>query len=82
MSVWYYGVPKMPRFQQIIFLLIYLNALISLTNLIVLIDKLLINLCIEYKYALLLQSTAKKIIFFLSVGILEHSPLTIISSVL
>jgi len=44
---------------------------------IVLIDKLLINLCIEYKYVLLLQSTEKKITIFLSVGILEHSPLSL-----
>src|SRR6218665_1436951 len=44
-------------------------------NLIVLIDKLLINLCIEYKYVLLLQLTEKKITIFLSVGILEHPPL-------
>jgi len=44
-------------------------------NLIVLIDKLLIILCIEHKYVLLLQSTEKKITIFLSVGILEHSPL-------
>src|SRR6218665_2538248 len=46
-------------------------------NLIVLIDKLLINLCIEYKYVLLLQLTERKITLFLSVGILEHSPLPI-----
>jgi len=46
-----------------------------LTNLSVIIDKLLFNLCIEYKYVLLLQSTKKKITIFLSVGILEHSPL-------
>jgi len=43
---------------------------------IVLIDKLLISLCIEYKYALLLQLVENKITIFLSVGILEHSPLT------
>src|SRR6218665_2255672 len=46
-------------------------------NLIVLIDKLLINLCIEYKRVLLLQSTEKKITIFLSVGILEQSPLIV-----
>src|SRR6218665_2863195 len=45
-------------------------------NLIVLIDKLLINLCFEYKYVLLLKLTEKKITIFLSVGILEHSLLT------
>src|SRR6218665_959790 len=44
-------------------------------NLIVLIDKLLINLCIEYNHVLLLQLTEAKITIFLSVGILEHSPL-------
>src|SRR6218665_1812821 len=33
------------------------------------------NLCIEYKYVVLLQSIEKKITIFLSVGILEHSPL-------
>ena len=43
--------------------------------LIVLIYKLLINLCIKYKYVLLLQSTEKNITIFLSMGILEHSPL-------
>src|SRR6218665_492495 len=50
-------------------------------NLIVLIDKLLINLCIEYKYVLLLQLTEKKIAIFLSVGILEHSPLYVVPQV-
>ena len=39
---------------------------------IVLIDKLLINLCFEYKYVLLLQSTERKIKIFIKLGILEH----------
>jgi len=38
-------------------------------NPIALIDKLLINLCIDYKYVLLLPSTDKRITIFLSVGI-------------
>ena len=41
----------------------------------VLIDKLLLNLCIEHQYVLMSHSTEKKITIFLSVGILEHSPL-------
>ena len=44
-------------------------------HLIVLIDKLIIDLCIEYRCVLLLQSAEKKITIFFSVGILEHSPL-------
>src|SRR6218665_3937312 len=59
---------------------LYINTLIWLMNQSVLIDKLLINLCIKYKYVLLLQSTEKKITIFLSVGILEHSPLMLMSN--
>src|SRR6218665_1841814 len=48
------GFLRYPGLRKLYFL-IYMNALIELTNLIVLIDKLLINLCIEYEYVLLLQ---------------------------
>src|SRR6218665_630305 len=71
------GFLRCPGFSKLHFFNLHkICAYLILTNLIVLIDKLLINICIEYKYVLLLQLTEKKITIFLSVGILEHSPLT------
>src|SRR6218665_3949108 len=75
------GFLRCPGFSKLHFFNLHkICAYLILTNLIVLIDKLLINICIEYKHVLLLQSTEKKITIFLSVGILEHPPLQLLFS--
>jgi len=58
-----------------IYFLMDQNYLIEITFIVALIALSNNNLCIGYKHVCLLQSTYQKTTIFVSVGILEHSPL-------